>query len=163
MTLPSSGQISFSDVNTELGRSSTDEMSLADAEGGVYAPINQNSPDKPDGVAPYSMSEWYGYDHNAGPALTQGIFWEDPNYYPQGSGPDACNPPPNPPPDPPPAPAPLDMWYSGTAGIGDYIYFDDQGTTPLTGFFLWWKINDGASDLAIQVDNNGEILATFTC
>ena len=36
MTLPSSGQISFSDVNTELGRGSTDQISLADAEGGVY-------------------------------------------------------------------------------------------------------------------------------
>jgi len=163
MTLPSSGQISFSDVNTELGRGSTDEMSLSDAEGGVYAPINQNSTDKPDGIAPNSISEWYGYDHNAAPPLTQGVIFDDPNYYPASSGPEACNPTPLPPPDPPPDPQPLDMWYEGTPGVGDVIYADSGGNSTWTGFFLWWKINNGSVDLAVQLDNNGEIQQTYTC
>ena len=164
MTLPSSGQISFSDVNTELGRGSTDEMSLANAETGVYAPINQNSPSRPNGSSPYSMSEWYGYNHNAAPAFTQGVLYDDPNYYPATSGPEACNPTPNPPPDPPPMPMPIDIWYSGTAGVGDFIYFDDQGQNHLIGFFLWWKISPAPNpDIAVQVNNSGEILDTFMC
>ncbi len=65
MTLPSSGPLSFSAVNTELGRSSTDLISLEDAETGVYIAINQNSTSRPNGLSPYSMSEWYGYDQNA--------------------------------------------------------------------------------------------------
>ena len=97
-----------------------------------------------------------------GVVLTQGILYDDANYYPQGSGPDACTPPPLPPPNPPPMPTPVDIWYTGTAGIGDYIYFDSAGTIPFNGAFGWWKINNGA-DIAVQVNTVGEILDTFTC
>jgi hypothetical protein len=97
-----------------------------------------------------------------GVVLTQGILYDDANYYPATSGPNACNPPPLPPPNPPPMPTPIDIWYTGTPGIGDYIYFDSSGTTPLNGAFLWWKINNG-SDLAVQVNTTGEILDTFVC
>jgi len=97
-----------------------------------------------------------------GVVLTQGILLDDANYYPQGTGPDACNPPPLPFPDPPPSPTPVDIWYTGTAGIGDFIYFDSAGTTPLNGAFSWWKINNGA-DIAVQVNTSGEILDTFSC
>ena len=40
-------------------------------------------------------------------------------------------------------PTPVDIWYTGTAGIGDYIYFDAAGTIPFNGAFGWWKINNG--------------------
>jgi hypothetical protein len=97
-----------------------------------------------------------------GVVLTQGILYDDANYYPQGNGPDACNPPPQPPPTPPPMPMPIDIWYTGTAATNDFIYFDSAGTIPFNGFFSWWKINAGF-DIAVQVDTNGQILDTFSC
>ena len=67
MALPSSGQISFSDINTELDRSSTAQHSLKDGQTGVYDPINTtNSPaNRPNGSTPHQISEWYSYDHDA--------------------------------------------------------------------------------------------------
>jgi len=73
MALPSSGQISFSDINTELGQSSDAELSLNDAANGNVATINTNSPDTPDSSTPHAISEWYSYDHSAsgGGGLTE--------------------------------------------------------------------------------------------
>jgi len=62
MTLPATGQISMSDIRTELSMSGMVSMSEFDTK------INQCSPFKPDGLPPYSMSEWYSYNHNAVPA-----------------------------------------------------------------------------------------------
>jgi hypothetical protein len=97
-----------------------------------------------------------------GVVLTQGILYDDANYYPETTGPNACSPPPQPPPTPPPAPTPVDIWYSGLANDGDFIYFDSAGTIPFNGAFGWWKINNGG-DIAVQVDTSGEILDTFVC
>jgi len=74
MTLPSSGQISMSQINTELGRSSTAQISLNDAENGDYGAINQNSASKPNASNPAAMSEWYGYNHNAGGTMLPHSF-----------------------------------------------------------------------------------------
>lgn len=96
MTLPSAGPISFGNINTELGRGATDEISLADAEEGGYAPINQNSPNRPNGAAPYAINEFYGYNNNALPAfpVTDGLILAldagDPASYP-GFGPNWFN------------------------------------------------------------------------
>lgn len=65
MPLPSSGQISMSQINTELGRSSTAQISLDAAENGAYGGINVNSASRPNSSNPAAMSEWYGYNHNA--------------------------------------------------------------------------------------------------
>lgn len=70
MTLQSSGQISFSQLNTELGRSSTSTIALKSAAIGTYASINTNSTSKPDASAPHAISEWYSYNHSAAPAYT---------------------------------------------------------------------------------------------
>jgi hypothetical protein len=67
MTLPSSGQLGFSDINTEMGLSSSNSnSSMSDAinEGGSYPAINTSSPSYPDDSFPYAWSEWYDYDHN---------------------------------------------------------------------------------------------------
>jgi len=66
MVLQTSGPIKLGEVNTELGRSSTATIGMRLAEIGTYAPINQDSALRPDGVAPHRISEWYGYDHLAG-------------------------------------------------------------------------------------------------
>lgn len=64
MTLPASGQISFSQINTELGRSAGTTISIESAENGVYATINTLSPSYPSSTNPASISEWYSYNHN---------------------------------------------------------------------------------------------------
>lgn len=61
--LQGSGQISFGDINEELGRSRTSQISLDAAENGAYGTINTLSPNKPSVTNPATLSEWYGYNH----------------------------------------------------------------------------------------------------
>ena len=73
MTLQSSGQIKFSEINTEFGRTSTTaNTSLEDLSDGTVATINtvNDSADRPDGSAPHAISEFYSYDHDAAAANT---------------------------------------------------------------------------------------------
>lgn len=63
MALPSTGPISLSEINTELGRSSSSTISLNSAEAGTYGAINITSTSRPNRSTPNSMSEWRGYDH----------------------------------------------------------------------------------------------------
>jgi hypothetical protein len=63
MALQSSGQISFADINVELGRSSTAQIGINEAEAGSYSVLNQDSTQKPNGSTPNAIDEWYGYDH----------------------------------------------------------------------------------------------------
>jgi hypothetical protein len=65
MTLPASGQISFSQINTELGRASNAQISLNTAEDGGYATINNCAQPKPNATNPAAISEWYSYNHSA--------------------------------------------------------------------------------------------------
>lgn len=66
MALPSSGQLSISDILTEGGQSSTRaNTTLRDLATGAVFTINTASPSYPNGVAPYAISEWYDYDHSA--------------------------------------------------------------------------------------------------
>lgn len=64
MALPSSGSISMSQINTELTRSSSAEISLDTAENGGYVAINTCSTSRPSSTNPASMSEWYSYNHS---------------------------------------------------------------------------------------------------
>lgn len=82
MTLQSSGTIRMSQINTELGRSSTATISLDAAENGSYGAINTNSTSRPSSNNPAAMSEWYSYNHSAAPAITYSYYgfyyYEDP-------------------------------------------------------------------------------------
>ena len=67
MTLPASGEVSMSMINTEFGRTSnTANTSLSDLSDGTVATINtgNDSDDRPDGSTPHAMSEFYSYDHD---------------------------------------------------------------------------------------------------
>ena len=63
MTLPSTGPISSSMVNVELGRSSTSTFSIKSAFEGGYGTINRNSTA---GASIYSQFINYGNDYNLG-------------------------------------------------------------------------------------------------
>lgn len=65
MTLPTSGQLSFNDIRVELNKATQSPFSMESASKGIYVAINTNSPSYPNGTAPYSVSEWYNYNHNA--------------------------------------------------------------------------------------------------
>ncbi len=65
MPLASSGILRMSQINTELGRSSTATISLNTAEDGGYGAINTNSTSRPSSSNPAAMSEWYSYNHSA--------------------------------------------------------------------------------------------------
>ena len=67
MTLPASGEVSMSMLNTEFGRTSnTANTSLEDLSDGTVATINTLNlvANRPDGSAPHAMTEFYSYDHD---------------------------------------------------------------------------------------------------
>ena len=77
MALTSSGEIKMSQINTELGRTSTTaDTSIEDASGGVYVTINTANAvaDRPDGDVPHAMSEFYSYDHSASSGPSVGAY-----------------------------------------------------------------------------------------
>lgn len=65
MALPSTGSISMSQINGELGRELAAQISLDTAENGGYAAINTCGSPYPSSGNPASMSEWRGYNHTA--------------------------------------------------------------------------------------------------
>jgi hypothetical protein len=69
MAIPAGGEISFRTINQELGRSFTALIGIDEAENGVYATINTNSAFRPNAANPASISEWYRYNHTAGPSV----------------------------------------------------------------------------------------------
>lgn len=66
MPLPASGTLKASDINVELGRSSTATFSLKDASTGVYGALSSPACGAwtVDGSTPYTFSSWYNYDHS---------------------------------------------------------------------------------------------------
>jgi hypothetical protein len=56
----------MSQINVELGRSATSQISLDTAENGGYGAINTLSRSRPNASNPAAMSEWYNYNHTAG-------------------------------------------------------------------------------------------------
>jgi hypothetical protein len=74
MALPSSGEISISDILTEGGIDPADftNISLNDLESGVVFTVNTSSSSYPSGSTPNSISEWYSYDHGASASYDNG-------------------------------------------------------------------------------------------
>lgn len=120
MALVSSGQISISDIYTEINGSGPGlnaGIGMAELAGGTYGTINTNSPSYPNDTAPHSISEWYSYDHSAsGVSLTEWI----------GNGPhpmyfNACG------------AEPDTAFYHNGGGpeptTGDTVYTDSSGTS----------------------------------
>lgn len=65
MALPASGTISMNDIRVELGVPSATNIDLSGLPNGSPVAINIWSPSKPSTSAPYSLSQWYSYNHTA--------------------------------------------------------------------------------------------------
>jgi len=133
MALQSSGTIKMSEINTELGRSSTATISLDDAESGVYATINTASASYPNNAQPASMSEWYSYDHSSASGYEGTISGRS-----SSNSNEACG--------------GLEVettvyknCSSSTPAAGDYIFTNSGLSTnlvPADGFGVWYKYED---------------------
>ena len=64
MAISGDGEIRASDINVELGRSSTAQKSLDDSRKGEYVSINQANEDKPPANGQVAYSDWRNYDHD---------------------------------------------------------------------------------------------------
>jgi len=123
----------MSEINTELGRSSTATISLDSAESGTYATINTASSSYPNDARPASMSEWYSYDHSAASGYSGNISNRK-----ESSANEACE--------------GLDVetsvyknGSSSTPAVGDYIFTNSGLSTNLVpgqGFGAWYKYED---------------------
>jgi hypothetical protein len=66
MALPTTGTISMSQINGALNRQFNASIGLKKSQIGTYASINTNSTLRPNGIEPFAMSKWKGYDKDAG-------------------------------------------------------------------------------------------------
>ena len=77
MTLPASGALSMSAINTELGRTSnTANTSLADQSDGDYGTINITNlnDNKSDTATPHNIGSFYKYEHSVSLGTTPASF-----------------------------------------------------------------------------------------
>lgn len=82
MSLPASGQISISDIRTELQNTGTTNFSLAKAgqisiyvnKDDGFVPINRASAVQPGRTNPYQISEWYSYNHSTSQACSSSTY-----------------------------------------------------------------------------------------
>ena len=77
MALQSSGEIKISQIQSELGyasnRTNASLKSLSDGTGTFFSHVINTAnaaADRPDGVAPHEMSEFYSYNHSAGVTIS---------------------------------------------------------------------------------------------
>lgn len=141
MALPTSGPLSLSDIGVELSINSPYSLRSMSAE------VNFPTPD--------AVSDFYGYDGGGGgPALTQ--FWITNAYF--GNMYDVCN-----------ISCEIPAWHTGlmaSPGIGDTVYTDSAGTTPLTvGFYGFYETQYGPAKIIMQLSkaDNGAILNLYNC
>ena len=149
MALPSSGTISMSDINTELGRSSTVTISLDSAENGTYATINTASSSYPSSTNPASMSEWHGYNHSAS-SLTA-IVISDSAFGDSGG---ACNEGPN---------AGTITVYTNVYPVttSSTIYSNSSGTTAFDGGGSWYYYPSVSKTL--EIASSGKVDSVASC
>ena len=146
MALAASGQISISQINTELGRTSTTtNTSLKQCSDGTNGTINtaNGTNDRPNTTAPHSMSEFYSYNHTLSSVTRFAAAYNsrsnpcgaemETNYYHDGSG--------------------------TLPTTGDTIFADSDGAeTAEDGYYLTSSLG------GVQVTKgNGSITATFNC
>ena len=162
MALQSSGTIKMSEINTELGRSSTATISLDTAENGGYGAINTLSPSYPSSSSPASMSEWYGYNHTAAPPPQGSTSFTIFNQAFQNAGggeDDACV---------MGMPDDFTLYFdigqgpgSACPSVGTYVYTDSAGVNAFDGMDMYWYST--MCDAAYFIKPDGFIEGIVSC
>tara|TARA_B100000497_G_scaffold126421_1_gene165263 strand:- start:27 stop:476 length:450 start_codon:yes stop_codon:yes gene_type:complete len=147
MALASSGTIKFSEINTELGRTSTSSnTSLTSLNTGAHVSINSNSTSKPNSSTPHQMSEWYSYNHSAGGATYTSITF----YYSSDSPASACE-----------SGDTVTVYYDNSeeVDVDLQLYADSSGAeTAAAGYYKYVFDSTGWT-----VSEDGEITESFSC
>ena len=147
MALVSSGQLSIGSISSEKGLIPLNASLASLSSTG----INQDSALKPNGIAPHSISEFYGYDHNASPPVELTVFNISSEFYPESAA--AC------------AEGPFgvtQLYHNGsgeTPFAGDTI-FDDESGTPFSGQVgpeSWYWVADGGAGYSITLNDGGQV------
>jgi hypothetical protein len=146
MALAASGQISISQINTELGRTSTTaNTSLTQCSDGTNGTINtaNAAADRPNTTAPHSMSEFYSYNHTLSSTRT---FLAAYNGRSTNCGSEIES----------------TFYHNGSSSLpttGDTIYADSDGNEAASdGYYLT------SSSGGVQVSKGaGSVTATFGC
>ena len=146
MALASSGTISVSQINTELGRTSTSSnTSLTSLNTGAHVSINSNSTSKPNSSTPHQMSEWYSYNHStSGTSYTSIVF-----YYSEDEG-SKCE-----------SESTATVYYDNSEefDVDLQLYADEEGSeTAAGGYYKYVFSNSGW-----VVNEDGEIVDSFSC
>jgi len=143
MALVSSGQISISDIYTEINGSGPGlnaGIGMAELAGGTYGTINTNSTSYPNDSVPHAINEWYSYDHNA--SGTSYNEWTGDGPHPNSEFACVVEEP------------TTSFWHDGSGGDpspGDTVYTDDGGTSLAeAGFYR-------TGCCYIEVDDSGVV------
>lgn len=145
MALPSSGELSLGDINEELGRSRTSEISLNTAENGGYVAINVDSVSRPSSTNPATVSEWYSYNHSALPPESD-LF---------GIGSStaiACS----------DLSSPTTLyWSTGAFGVGVQLFTNSILTNPVTANYVAWN----GDTTVYELNGSGTVISNtgFSC
>ena len=158
MAVPSSGALSMLKIKNEFANNnynagnSYSNISLEDLSDGTAGTINtlNASSDRPDGSAPHSMSEFYAYDHDLAPSLTE---YTGGSLESTGNG--ACS-----------IEEPEETYYHDGSGddpsVGDTVHTNSSGSSTLgAGHHLF--INSSEARVAIQTNSSGVIIGITTC
>lgn len=148
MALQLTGSISITDILSELGVG-VSEVTVRNLCNGTVEPLNSNSLLKPDGAAPHSIGEFYGYNHTM-PSTTSFLFditeYTDPG--------DCCS-----------LGDPTLTYYHNGGGtypnLGDVIY--DPNGIVFDGNDRWFKYDDGAGGFSIHITPVGLVDSDSPC
>lgn len=152
MALQANGTIKMSEINTELGRTSSATISLDSAESGTYATINTASSSYPNNARPASMSEWYSYNHSSSSA----DFFALINSGTSNSGASCAS-----------SGADNLTLYHGTGGanvcpvVTTTVYSDNAKTNAFNGGGNWW--HSPTCGAAYNITVNGVIDSVVSC
>ena len=151
MTLPSSGSISFYDINIELGRSGTATLDIESAASDTT--IQNCATPYPDPSNPESITEWYGYNHSLNATLQSTVITSntDCNYACTYS---SC------------AFSGVDLWKYTPSG--KYYWYSPAGQycKTATGFFSYSAVCSGGSRVGqpcYTFNGDRTLASTTTC
>lgn len=143
MALPSSGQIKFSDINVELGRSAGTQISLATAFNGGYIALNSGCSTAPSTTDPDAISEWYSYDQ----CCSLGSFSVDTS---GNLGSDCAS-----------YSSPVAVYSNNCGSIGSGCKLYSGGTGACTGVYNFYCFTDGGSYYC--TNSIGSVIETGGC